>query len=107
MHLSSGGRGDAVVKSALFADAKPADQFPVPIGILPLEVVKEPATLSDELQKAPSRVMILGVRLEMFSQVIDALAEQRHLNFGRARIGCVGLVGTDNLGLAILAKYHV
>ena len=42
---------------------------------LRLEVVEQPAALADELQQAAARVMILRVRLEVFGQVVDALAE--------------------------------
>ena len=49
-------------------------------------------------------MMILGVGLEMFGQVIDALAEECDLNFGRAGVGSVGLVGTDDVGLLVFAS---
>ena len=52
-------------------------------------------------------MMILGVRLEMFRQVIDALAEQRDLDFGGTGVGSMGLVRADDFGLAILGECHV
>jgi hypothetical protein len=63
--------------------------------------------LADQLQETATGMMILSVGLEMFGEVIDALAEQRHLYFGRSGIRSVGFVRSDDVGLAILAKRHV
>ena len=52
------------------------------VGVLPLQVIEQAPALTDQLEKAAARVMILRVGLEMFGQVIDSLAEERYLNFG-------------------------
>src|ERR687897_2356267 len=45
-------RGDAGPRRArLLPDAEPLDQLPVPVGILPFQVVEQPAPLADELQQ--------------------------------------------------------
>ena len=46
-------------------------------------------------------MMIACVRLEMFGQVVDALAENGHLNFRGTGVGVVRLVAANELGLAI------
>jgi hypothetical protein len=66
--------------SLLFADSQPADQLRVPIRIFSFQVVEKAAALSDQLQEAAAGMMILGVCLEMFCQVVDAFAEERYLN---------------------------
>ena len=57
------------------------DQLAVAIGVLALQVIQESAALADELQQPAAGMMVLGVRLEMVGQVVDALAEECDLNF--------------------------
>src|SRR5690349_12903862 len=52
-------------------------------------------------------MMILHMRLEVLGQVVDALAENRDLNFGRAGIGVVGSIGSDQCGFAIFGQRHL
>ena len=40
----------------------------------------EAAALADQLQESAAGMVVLGVGLEMFSQVVDAFAEKRYLN---------------------------
>src|SRR3989442_14315043 len=51
-------------------------------------------------------MMILRVNFEMFREVVDALAEERHLYFRRSGVALVGLVLADDSGLAVLGKGH-
>ena len=48
--------------------------------------------------------MILRVGLEMFGEVVDALAEDGDLHFRGAGVGVVCLVAADEFGLAVLAS---
>jgi hypothetical protein len=64
----------------LLSNPEPLDQIRVAVRVLPLEVVEETPALADELQQATARMMILGVGLEMFGQVVDPLAEEGDLN---------------------------
>ena len=73
--------------SVLLADAQAADQFRVALRVLALQVIEQAPALTDQLQQAAARVMILRVGLEVFGEVVDALAEERHLNFGGAGVG--------------------
>ena len=52
-------------------------------------------------------MVILRVRLEVLSQVVDAFAENRDLNFWGAGVRIVGLVTADELGLAVFGQRHV
>src|SRR4051794_29481047 len=49
--------------------------------------------------------MIFCVGLEVFGEVVDAFAENRHLNFWRAGIRVVGFVAADEFRLAVFAEH--
>src|SRR5436305_10682923 len=51
-------------------------------------------------------MMILRVDLEMFRQVIDALAQECDLYFGRPGVTVVCLVVADDSRLAVFRKSH-
>jgi hypothetical protein len=57
----------------LLTDAEATDQVGVPLGVLRLDVVEQPATLTDQLEQAAARMVILGVDLEMLGEIADAL----------------------------------
>ena len=46
-----------------------------------LEVIEQPAALADEHQEAAAGMVIFRVRFEVLGQIVDALAENRDLNF--------------------------
>src|SRR4030095_15212199 len=78
----------------LLPNTEPLDQLGVAIRIFALQVVQQASPLTDQLQKAAARVMILRVGLEMLGQVIDALAQERDLYLGGSGIGGVCFVGS-------------
>src|SRR6476659_3419203 len=86
----------------LLADAQTTDQLRIAFRVLALEIVEQPSALADEFEKPPARVMVLRVGLEMLGEVIDALTEERDLNFGGSGIAVVCLVRSDKVGLAVL-----
>ena len=53
----------------------------VALAILTFEVVEEPPPLTNELQEPATRVMVFGVNFEMFSEVANALTQNRDLHF--------------------------
>src|SRR5215471_14698104 len=48
----------AGITGVLLADAKLADELAVSIGVLALQVVEQPAALTDQLEQAAPRVMV-------------------------------------------------
>src|SRR3954453_14981410 len=50
--------------------------------------------------------MIFRVGLEMFGEVVDALAEKRDLYLGGSGICVVGLVRSDDFGFPVFGKRH-
>src|SRR5258708_24662227 len=91
--------------SSLFADAEAFDQFGVAIRVLALQVIQQAAALSDQLQQAAARVVVLCVRLEMFGEIADPLAEERDLHFRGARVAFVGLETGDDFRLTVLGEH--
>src|SRR5262245_24315650 len=89
------------------ADAQPSNELGVAIDVLLLQVVEQPAPLADELQEAAARVVILGVDLEVIREVVDSLAENCHLHLGRASVGGVRFVRTDDVGLSLFRESHL
>src|SRR4051812_7063051 len=96
----------ALVEPYLLTDAETADQFRVPFRVFALEIVQQPPALADELEEPAAGVVVLRVRLEVFGEVIDPLAEKSDLNFRRSGIAVVCLVRSDKVGLAVLAQRH-
>src|SRR5438105_5856825 len=56
------------------------DDRPVALDVLALQVIQQPATLADQLEQPPPRVVILGVRLQVVGEVIDPFAEDCDLD---------------------------
>src|SRR5215471_17172645 len=69
----------------LLPEPKLLDDSAVPLDVLGLEIVEQPAALPDQHHESAPRMMVLGVGLEMLRQVIDPFAEDRDLDLGRAR----------------------
>ena len=67
----------------------------VTLGIVQLEVVQQAATLADQHEKTAARAVIFLVRFEVLRQLTNALAQQRDLDFGAARVGGMGPVLVD------------
>ena len=62
--------------------------------------------MTDQLEKAAARVMILRVNFEVLGKVVDAVAEERNLHFRRPCIAVVSTVRPDDSALAVLAWRH-
>jgi hypothetical protein len=68
--------------SALSPDTQPLDERSVARGILRVQIVQQPAALSDQSQKPAPRMMVFRVGLKMVGQLLDTRTEDRHLDFG-------------------------
>ena len=87
---------------ALFAKAKFLDDCAVPIDVRLLEVSEQIPALTDHFQKAASRVMIFLVGLQVVSQIVNSLSQERDLHLRRARVTLVHCIGLDNRFLLCL-----
>src|SRR2546423_11659419 len=70
-------------------EAQLLDEGAVPLEILLLQVIQEPAPPADELQQSTPRVVILRVRPQMLGEAVDALGQHRDLDFRRAGVRLV------------------
>ena len=71
----------------------------VALEIDAFQVIQQPPPLPHQLQQTATRMMILGVGLEVFGQIPDAVTQQCDLHLGRTGIGVVPSVrGQDALG---------
>src|SRR5690606_20229199 len=87
----------------LLAQVQSGNELAVPFDVLALEVVEEPAPLTDQLEKTATRVVVLLVRLEVLRQLRDALGEKSDLNLGRPSVLLMlaELLDDGGLGFAV------
>jgi len=75
------------------------DDGSVALDVGALQVIQQPAPLADQLEQPTPRVVVVSVRFEMVGEVIDPLAEDRDLDFGRSGVLVVQTVGLDDARL--------
>ena len=83
--------------SNLLSQAETTDQFVVAIDLDALQIIQQAAALADQLEQAAARVIVFLMRLEMIGEFVDALGQERHLNFRRTGIRSVCLVLRNNV----------
>src|SRR5690606_38091331 len=71
----------------LFAEAKPGDDFAVPVHVAIVQVAELTAPLANKHQETTTCVVIVLVRLQVRRQVLDPFSEDRDLDFMGACIG--------------------
>ena len=83
----SGAGSPAVMAMATAsAEAELADQRAVPLEVLLLQIVQEPAAAADEHQEPAARVMVVLVLAQVLGQMVDSRGEHRDLHLGGARV---------------------
>ena len=68
----------------------------VAVDVALLQVIKQAAPLTHHFEQAAARVIVLDVGLEVLSQFVDALGQQRDLDLGGAGVCSVRLVLINN-----------
>ena len=76
-------------------------------GAISTPFLRRSTWLADQLQEPAAGMVVLGVGLEMFGQVVDALGEDRDLNFRGAGVCFVLLVVADEGGLLVFRQCHL
>ena len=89
----------------LLTQTQLCDEGAVTLDILLLQVFEQAAALTDHLVQAAAGVVVLLVDLQVFGELVDALGEDSHLDFGRTGVGGVGAVVFDDRGLLIF-EHH-
>ena len=72
----------AALKNTLAAQAETLDQVRITRLIFFLHVVEETTTLTNHFQQATAGVIVFAMIFKMFSQIRDALCQNRNLYFG-------------------------
>jgi hypothetical protein len=80
----------------LLADAEFLNDVFVTLGVVLLEVVEQATPLADQHEKAAAGAMVLLVGLEVLRKLTDALAQDRDLHFGAARVAVMDTILLDN-----------
>ena len=83
----------------LLADPECLDRRAVTLDVLLAEVVEEPPPLSDQLQQAATRVMVVLVHFEVLGEFFDPPREQRDLDLGRSGVILVSAERPNGLSL--------
>ena len=91
---------------SLAAQPEPADDGAVAVVVVAHQVRKQASTLSDELEKSASRVVVLGKATQMLSQPTDTLGQQSDLDFRRSRVTFVHGVIDDDAFLGFPRQRH-
>src|SRR5581483_4886685 len=92
--------------SRLTAQAETRDDVLVARVVLLLEIVEQAATLPDHDQQSAARMEILLVALKMLGQILDALAQDRDLDFRRAGVLLALGVFLDNFRFPLCGNRH-
>ena len=58
------------------------DNRPVALDVGPLQIVEQPAPLSDQLEQPAPRIVVVGVRFQMVGEVVDPFTEEGDLDLG-------------------------
>jgi len=88
---------------SLFSYTQTANDFPVTVGVLASQIIKQSSPLTHQFQQTSSGMVVLCVRLEMILEAFNPARKQGNLDFRRTGVGCVRLVLTDYLNLSFLS----
>src|SRR4051794_33075014 len=93
-------------ESLLAPEPEALDDFLILGGLGGLQVVEEFAALVHELHETATGGMVTLVRAEVITQAVDALGQERDLDFGRAGVIGGALKLRDNTGLLFSGERH-
>jgi len=83
----------------LLAQTQLGDQRGVTVSVLGLQVVQQLATTAHHAQQATATMVVLGMRLEVGGQFVDAGGQQGHLHFWATSVIGSTSVRLDDFGL--------
>src|SRR5687768_3129551 len=85
-------------KNSLPAEPESGDECPVPLDVVPSEVVEQTPPLANEHEQPAAGVMVLLVDLQVRREHVDAPGQERDLHLRRAGVGLVEAVLADRGG---------
>ena len=77
------------------ADAQLLDQVGIALLAVAAQVAEQALAAADHLQQTLAGREVMDVALQVTTQLADALAQHRHLNFHGTGVGAMGLVSVD------------
>ena len=92
--------------SNLLTDTQLLDCCTIAVYILLLQIVQKVSSVTNHLQQTTSGVMVVLMRLQMCSQIVDSLCQNGDLYFRRTGIGLVGTVCSNNFSLLFFADHN-
>jgi len=99
-------RETVVKRSRLLPKSQLLDHILISLSIRPSQVVEKSPPLTHELKKASSGVVILLVSLEMFREVIDAIAQNGNLHFRGTCVLVMQLETINDLLFSLWVENH-
>ena len=90
----------------LFAQTQLGNHLAISVQVLIAHILKQRRTCANHFQKASARGMILGMKLKVVSQLVDAPGQNSDLDLWRTCVFFGGLVIRDDLLLFVLG-YHI
>lgn len=90
---------------ALAAESELSDQRLVPLLRGASKVVQQSASLANQLEQAPPRMMIFLVSPKVILKAVDPFGQERHLNFRRAGVLLVRSILINQLLLTVGANH--
>src|SRR4051794_33171184 len=85
----------------LFAKTELRDEIDVALLVFFAEIIQQGATLVDQHQQAATRMIVLRVGLEVAREIVDALGEDRDLDFRRTSVALALSMFADQRFLAL------
>jgi hypothetical protein len=83
----------------LVTQSQVGDQRAVTLDVFPLEIFQQPTSASNHLEQPAAAVVVLLVRIEVTTQVVDSRCEQRDLDRGTPDVTVMELVLLNYFGL--------
>ena len=77
----------------------------VALDVLGGKIVEQISALADHFEQSAAGMIIMGMRLEMLVEDVDALGQNGDLHLGRAGIALMYAVAFDDLGLSVFQKH--
>ena len=91
-------------ESTLASDTQFLDELLIPLRLFGFQILEKPASPGHQQQQTLAGVMVFFVGLEVFRELGNAPAQDRHLHFWRARIGFVNPKLANNDLFASVAR---
>ena len=91
----------------LLTDTELLDDRTITIDVLLGQIAQQIATVTNHLEQTATAVMVVGMLLQMLSQLVDASGQNRDLNLRRTGIGVMQLVLCDDLIFNVLLDHFI